>query len=316
MAVIAVLLMVLLPVSGAEEPPTPRMMEIQRLKEEIYALHLIQLMKLDQHQVEFILKRSELAAPIIAEHEQLVLQLLRDQRVIYAHYLEESRVNKGFSDEVERETRLAYGQGKYLENRLAEQLNVIAKPICKILTEEQLETLGNYKPVLFPGKIRHDLATAADDWRTETLKEILREAAALSDGQYRKKRDKLATRMLNTVPPGLLDYTKPVPKSPKGTQKTPLKAESRDDVKARLGQALDEWRGLPSEERAGNEERFIVKKIVPSKAMQMEIKMTDVRRSKRPTADNAARFLLNQDVAPYLKSIKKRLPRGKPVEAQ
>jgi hypothetical protein len=313
-AVISLLLLLFYPASlRPAEEDTPRTIEIQRLKEEIYALHLIHLLNLTQHQVDFILKRSELAAPIIVEHERLKLELMREQRSIYAHYLEESRADKGFSPEVEHQTRLAYGQDKLLQNRLAEQLNVIAKPILEILTDAQVETLSNYKPILFPGKIRHDLATAADDWRTEALKEILQEAAALSDAQYRKRRDKLVTRMLNTVPPNLFYYTKRVAK---GTQKNPRESETRDEVKVRLGQALDEWRGLPGEDRASAEERFILKRIVPSKSRQLENQMKDVRRTKRPTADNAARFLLNQDAAPYLRSIKKRLPKGKPVKAQ
>ena len=87
-------------------------------------------------------------------------------------------------------------------------------------------------------------------------------------------------------------------------------------MKARIGEALDAWREMPEKDRANAEERYILTRIVPSKARQLELQMVDVKRSKRPRADNAARFLLNQDAAPYLRSIKKRLPKGKPVKAQ
>jgi len=87
-AVVPILLVCFSMALAEEEPPIPRLHQIERLKEEIYALHLIGLLELTGHQIDFILKRSELAAPVIDEHERRRLDLYKRQREAFERFLE------------------------------------------------------------------------------------------------------------------------------------------------------------------------------------------------------------------------------------
>ncbi len=305
----------------AEEPAADSSMhiKIERLKEEIYSINLINILDLTSNQIDFILDRSNLARPIITVYRDMEPEIYEAQATAYAEFKAEDELNAGFSPQVESNTVRAERLGKDTQEKVALRLNRIAEPVYGIFTDRQFEIITSYKPVLFPKAIQDkEIARKSSmSWRIETIEETLLEAVDMSGGRYKAMREKLGERLVNAFPPYRIGSGgKKKAKGDKASKRdkkkemAPYMFESREEAIERLCEAMDMLRESPVEIAEGKVEEFINKRIFPSRVQQIESEIRKISRSKHPHKNPVARYLFNLEVVSYLEKLKVRRPKG------
>jgi len=291
--------------------------ELKRIKEEIYAINLIYQLELTGNQIDFILKRSEISAPIVAAFNETVPEIYRKQLKAFRALRKEDEADKGFSASVERAAAKANSLKREMTEKMNLRLNIVAEPIIQILTDKQKITLTNFKPDLFPNNLNTSAQDEKRDWRIKKVTEVLMDAVSMTDNRYKHEQDKLVMRLINILPKNKWKNTfgKGIKTNKKKAAKKSGKVslEDRDDTESRLIEAMDYLREIPKEDASHRVDHFIMTRIFPSKTEQLERKLNKVQKSKYVALTNEARFLLNIDVIPFLEKLKKRRPAGDPV---
>lgn len=299
----------LLPAGEAEEKRgTSKILEIQRLKEEIYAINLINLLGLNPDQIDVILAQSELARPLIETYAATLPEIYAFQLSAFSEFKKENEEDRGFSPQVEWYAAKATRLEKRLEEKMIGRLNTLAEPVRRILTEDQRYILEEYEPVLFLEDRRKGRNDPSLQWRLDTVREALREAVDLPNGRFKREKDRLIRRIVNTLPKhSIRDGLNQKRKDKRGAKRGRERAnwfEDRDEAHERIAEILAELRGVAEEKREGAVEDVLVTKIFPTKVQQMVREMHEIHQSKHPRLSQAARFLLNPEAAAYLKKMK------------
>jgi hypothetical protein len=300
--------------AAGEEPPVSMRLTIDRLKEEIYAINLINLLDLSSAQIDVILRQSELARPMIMAYEESLPKVYARQLKAYREFKEEDEENQGFSTQVERNTLDAHFIEVRLRERLVRRLNELALPVDQVLTESQRAQVDGFSPQLFPQDIQETMEAHRSHWRIKSLRKILMEAAALSSARFQREEERLIQSIINTLP---FAHGSPPRKRgkdgealKKGKERVRRGEEDYQVLHDRIGSALGELRALPKDRLERELDAFIHTRILPSKVAQVEAKILEINRSKRPHLEKLARYLLNKDAAGYLKNLRKRAPKG------
>lgn len=291
-----------------EKKGTSKILEIQRLKEEIYSINLINLLGLNADQIDVILAQSELARPLIETYAATLPEIYAFQFSAFSEFKKEDEEDQGFSPQVEWYAAKATRLEKRLKEKMIGRLNTLAEPVRRVLTEDQRYILEIYEPVLFPEDRRRGRYDPSLQWRLDTVRETLREAVDLSDGRFKREKDRLIRRIVNTLPKhsirGGLNKNRRDRKGAKRGRERSNWFEDRDEAHERIEEILDELRRVPEETREGAIEEVLATKIFPTKVQQMVREMHEIHQSKHPRLSQAARFLLNPDAAAYLKKMK------------
>jgi hypothetical protein len=304
---------------SAEESKDSKQFELYRLKEEIYAINLINLLELTANQIDFILARAELARPYYEVYWEAKPEIYTTQLVAFREFRMEDEADRGFSRQVEQNTQKAELLEKALNAKLTDSLNRIGRPIVEILTEAQLKIIENYKEALFPQDLGKGILGRSNDWRVCTIEETLLAAVDLSEGAYKRDREKLAGKIVNALPPHLYNGAGKKGKDSKKAKveaakpKTLYGLEDRKQAMERIMEAMDTLRQVPRHEVEEKIDGFIKSRVLPTKVNQMEREIRRIHQSKRPVVGPVARFLLNRDVVPYLRKLKTSRPEGDPV---
>ncbi len=286
-----------------------RILELKWLKEEIFALNLIDLLNREPDQAGAILKQAELARPLIEAYRMELSDVYLAQLIAYREFKGEDEADQGFSRRVEGNTIKAHRRESDLRDRMIQRLNALAVPLREVLREGQRSILEDYQPVLFQRQIEEARLREASDWRMDTIGETLLEAHGLPEGRYRKEKDRLARRILNALP-GRRSRAggKPEKKagrgnSSKGNRDRLIGLETDGEALARILETMDFFRILGADEAKGRLEEIIRTRVLPTRAARMEQEMAAIGRSKFLVLCPTARYLLNPDVMPRLERL-------------
>ena len=287
--------------------------EVERLKEEIYAIHLVNRLQLTPNQIDFLLAQLERVRPYLASFEEELPAVYALQREAFREFRAEDEANRGFSPQVEQHAARALHRKKALEEKRNRVLESLARPVYEILTEEQRRIVDAYRPVLFDRK-GWGGGPGAWEWRIRTVRESLLEAVRLPEGAYRREKKRIVRRMVNVFPPHLLGPVKRALYRGRGRKARAARPpagpaserENRDQVTARLGELLDELRALPEAEARAEIDRVVEERIFASRVRQVEMEIRRIQRSKHEGPSKAARYLLNPGLVPYLEKLRKR----------